>query len=120
MILLSFFFGLQSTMYVPKDFYRVQGMYEHVPQDMYASWRNTAAVARPRRVLSLLTIALPFAIFWLLLSQDRLPSFLSKGPACTTATTHWHGWANVENLIVLYATSPSIFPAKTNIKLLTV
>ena len=95
-------------MYVPKDLYGVQGMYQHVSKDMYASWRNTT-VARPRRVLSFLTIALPFTIFWLLLSYDRLPSALSKGPACTTATTHWHGWANVENLIVLCAATSFIF-----------
>ena len=92
-----------SAMYVPKELYGAQDMHEYVPKHIYASLRNPP-VALPRRVLSFLTIAVPFSIFWLLLSHDGLPSFLSAGPARTT-TTHWHGWANVENLIILYAIS---------------
>ena len=88
-------------MYVPKEFYPSQDMYEYVPKDIYASWRNPA-VALPRRLLNLLTIVLPFSIFWLLLSYHHLPPVLSKGPA-TTVSSHWHSWANVENLFVLYA-----------------
>lgn len=91
-------------MYVPKDLYGSQDMYEYVPKDIYASLRNPA-LALPRRVLSFLTVAVPFSIFWLLLSYDRLPSFLSAGPARTTTATHWHGWAHVEHLFVLYATN---------------
>lgn len=90
-------------MYVPKEFYPSKDMYEYVPKDIYSSWRNPT-VALPRRLLNLLTVALPFSIFWLLLSHDHLPPFFSKGPATTTVTTHWHSWANVENLFVLYAT----------------
>lgn len=86
-------------MRVPKDVDGAQDMYEYIPKDLYASLRNPA-LALPRRVLSFLTIAVPFSIFWLLLSYDRLPSFLSKGNARTTTTTHWHGWASVENMIV--------------------
>lgn len=94
-------------MYAAREFYSAQGMSEYVPKDIYASLRSTA-VARPRRVLSFLTIALPLSIFWLLLSYDRLPSFSHpKGPACTTAT-HWRGWSSVENMIVLYATNSFI------------
>ena len=89
-------------MYVPKEIYASQDMHEYLPKDIYASWRNPA-VALPRRLLNLLTVVLPFSIFWLLLSHHRLPPFLSEGPA-KTVTTHWHGWANVENLFVLYAT----------------
>lgn len=94
-------------MYAAREFYSAQGMSEYVPKDIYASLRSTA-VARPRRVLSFLTIALPLSIFWLLLSYDRLPSFSPpKGPACTAAT-HWRGWSSVENMIVLYATNSFI------------
>lgn len=94
-------------MFEPKDLYAAQGMYEYIPKDIYASWRNPA-VALFRRLLNLLAVvlltALPVTIFWLLLSHDYLPPLLSKGSA-TTITTHWHGWAKVENLFVLYATN---------------
>lgn len=88
-------------MYVPKELYASQDMYEYPPKNVFASWRSPA-VALPRRLLYLLTVVLPFSIFWLLLSHGRLPPLSSKGPA-TTITTHWDGWANVENLFVLYA-----------------
>lgn len=91
-------------MYVPKQFYGYQDKYEYLPKDIYASLRNPA-VALPRRVLSFLTVAIPFSIFWLLLSYDHMLFFLSAGPAKTTTTTHWYGWANVENIITLYATN---------------
>lgn len=92
-------------MYVPKDFCGAhekycQDKYTFLSKDIYASLRNPA-LALPRRVSSFLSVAVPFTIFWVLLSYDRLPSFLSAGPARTTATTHWHGWADVENLFVL-------------------
>ena len=89
-------------MYVLKDLYTSKGMYEYIPKDKYASWGNPAS-ALPRRLLNLLTVVLPVSIFWLLLSHEHLPPLLSKGPAMTI-TTRWHGWANVENLFVLYAT----------------
>lgn len=90
-------------MYVPKEFYGANDMYDHVPKDLYASLRNPI-VTLPRRVLTFLSVAVPFSIFWLLLSHDRLPSFVSLGPArVSTSTTHWHDWASVENLFVLYA-----------------
>lgn len=85
-------------MYISKGFYGAQGMYDYVPKDLYPSFRNPA-LSLPRRVLSFLTIVVPFSVFWLLLSYDRLPSYLSKGPARIT-TTQWHGWANVENVFV--------------------
>ena len=84
-----------GKMYVWKEV-----MHEYISKDIFASWRNPA-VALPRRLLNVLIVALPFSIFWLLLSRDRLPSF-SIRPARTTMT-HWHGWANIENLFVLYA-----------------
>ena len=93
-------------MYVPKELYVANEMDEYVPKYIYTSLRNPA-IALPRRVLSFLTVAVPFGVLYLLLSYDYLPSFLSLGPALTTPTpTHWHGWANVETLIVLYATAP--------------
>lgn len=89
-------------MYVPRDFYVAhekyyQRKYDYIPKDIYASLPNPA-LALPRRVLSFLTIAIPFTIFWIFLSYDQLPSFLSAGPAKTATTTHWHGWDNVENV----------------------
>lgn len=87
-------------MYITKEFYGAHDMYDYyLPKDIYASFRNPA-LALPRRVLSFLTILVPFSIFWLLLSYDRLPSYLSKGPTGIAATTHWHGWPNVENVFV--------------------
>lgn len=94
-------------MRVPKELCSAQGMYEYIPKDVYAFWRNPA-VALPRRLLNLLAVALlvalPVCIFRLLLSHDYLPHLISKGPA-TTITTHWHGWADVEKIFVLYNTN---------------
>ena len=90
-------------MHVPKEWYGARDMYEYYPKDIYASLRNPA-LALPRKVLTFLTIVVPFTIFWILLSYDRLPSFLSSGPARTLTTSHWQGWANVENMFILYAT----------------
>ena len=91
-------------MNVAKEIYGSQGMYHYVPKkDIFASIRNPI-VALPRRVLVLLSVLVSFSILWLLLSFDRLPSFLSLELTSTT-TTHWRGWANVDNLIVLYATN---------------
>ena len=87
-------------MYVPNESLGAPDMYNYLPKDVSTSLRNPV-VALPRRVLTFLTVAIPFTIFWLLLSGDRLPSFLSVGPARSTIS-HWHGWANVENIIVLY------------------
>ena len=90
-------------MYVPKEFFGAPDKYDYFPKDVYTSLRNPV-VALPRRVLTFLTVAVPFTIFWLLLSSDRLPSFLSVGPARSTIS-QWHGWADVENIIVLYVIS---------------
>ena len=79
-------------------------MYEYVPKDIYASLRSPA-LALTRRVLIFLTIAIPFTMLWYLLPYDRRPYSLSAGPARITKNTYWHGWAQVENVIVLYATT---------------
>ena len=90
------------SMYLAKELYTTQDMYDYIPKDIYASLRNPI-VALPRRYLAFLSIAASFSAVWLLLSYDRWPTFLSVHYTSTT-TTHWHGWPNVENLIVLYAT----------------
>ncbi|KAM0797630.1 hypothetical protein BDR22DRAFT_810135 [Usnea florida] len=74
-------------------------MYEYPSKDIYASLRNPP-FALPRRILTFLTVIVPFTIFWTLLSYDRLPSFLSSGPSSTPSISHWQGWANVENMFV--------------------
>ena len=86
-------------MHVAKEVYATQNKNDCLPKDIYASSRKPM-IAFPRRVLAFLTIAISLSIFWSLLSYDRLPSFFS---VTTSTTTHWHGWANVDNLIVLYA-----------------
>ena len=86
---------------VAKELYGNQNKYDCIPKDVYASFRKPM-VAFPRRILAFLTIAISLSIFWLLLFYDRLPSFLSV-EFTTSTTTHWHGWANVDNIIVLYA-----------------
>ena len=88
-------------MHVPKECYGARDMYEYPSKDIYASLRNPP-FALPRRVLTFLTVIVPFTIFWTLLSYDRLPSFYSLGPARTPSISHWQGWANVENMFVLY------------------
>ncbi len=90
-------------MYIPKDFYAAGEMDDYGSKDIYAPFRNPM-LALNRRILTFVTIVVPFSIFWLLLSYDRLPSFISVGHARTTST-RWDGWANVENLIVLYVTN---------------
>ena len=89
-------------MHVPKECYGARDMYEYFSKDIYASLRNPP-FALPRRILTFLTVIVPFTIFWSLLSYDRLPSFLSSGPSSTPSISHWQGWANVENMFVLYA-----------------
>lgn len=91
------------SMHVPKNLYATKDMYDYTFKDICASLRSPIA-SLPRRVLTSLAVALSFTILWLLLSYDHLPSFLVVGPA-STASTHWHGWANVDNLFVLYATN---------------
>ena len=88
-------------MHVAKELYGNQNKYDCISKDVYGPFRKPM-VAFPRRILVFLTIAISLSIFWLLLSYDRLPAFLSVEFA-TSTTTHWHGWANVNNLIVLYA-----------------
>ena len=83
------------------ELYGTQNKYVWIPKDVYASFCKPM-VAFPRRILAFLTIAISLSIFWLLLFHNRLPSFLSVEFA-TGTTTHWHGWANIDNLIVLYA-----------------
>ena len=83
-------------MQVAKELYGSQK-----PKDIWTSFRKPMGTF-PRRVLAFVTIAISLRILWVLLSYDRLPSFFSVEFA-TTTTTHWHGWANVDNLIVLYA-----------------
>ena len=90
-------------MHVPKDFYGAKDMYDPTLKNIFASLCNPIA-SLPRRVLNCLALAVSFTILGLLLSYNHLPSFLLVGPA-TTTTTHWHDWANVDNLIVLYATN---------------
>ena len=90
-------------MRVAMEFYGTQNKNDCIPKDVYASFRKPMGVF-PRRILVFFTIAISLSIFWLLLSYDRLPSFLSV-ELTTSTTTHWHGWANIENLIVLYATN---------------
>ena len=94
--------SIAFSMYFPKGLNAAQGMYDDVPKDIYTSFLRNPIVALPRRVVTFLTVAVPFSICWLLLFYDHVPSFLSVGLARTTP--HWHGWASVENLIVLYAT----------------
>ena len=88
-------------MQVAKEVYGSQNMYDHIPKDICTSFRKPM-VAFSRRVLAFVTIAISLRILWFLLSYDRLPSFFSVEFGITT-TTHWHGWANIDNLIVLYA-----------------
>ena len=96
-------------MHIAKELYNTQNENECIPKDFYAPFHK-AMVVFPRRGLAFLTVAISLSIFWLLLSFDRLsfdrlPSFLPMKFATTsTSTTHWHGWTNVDNLIVLYAT----------------
>ena len=90
-------------MHVAKELYATQNKNDCIPKDIYASCRKPM-IAFPRRVLAFLTIAIFLSLFWFLLSYDRLPSFLSA-EFTTSTTTHWHGWANVDNLIVLYASN---------------
>ena len=87
-------------MYILQEYFGTPDKYDYFPKDVYTSWRNPV-VALPRRVLTFLTVVIPFTIFWLLLSCGRLPSLTSVGPARSTIS-HWHGWANVENIIALY------------------
>lgn len=95
---------LLCSMRFPTESGGANDMYDYNPKERRPFFCNPIT-SLPRRVLTSLALAVSFTILWLLLSYDHLPSFLLIGPASTTTTTHWHGWANVDNLFVLYDTN---------------